>query len=261
MERKLILGALAGDIIGSVFEKANIKTTAFELFCDRSRFTDDTVMTVATMDAMLSGEDHAAAYQRYGRKYPYRGYGGKFREWIYSPKPRPYQSIGNGSAMRSSPIGWACRDMEEVMAEAKRSAEVSHDHPEGIKGAQAIATAVFMARNGYVKEAIREHVSTTFGYDMDRTIAGIRRTYAFDGSCPGSVPESIIAFLEGDDPEHAIRLAVSIGGDSDTIASMTGAMAEAFYGELPGSMVQATLRLLPAEFVDVVERFSVRYRG
>jgi ADP-ribosylglycohydrolase len=162
-----------------------------------------------------------------------RGYGGNFEDWIYEDKPAPYNSWGNGSAMRASPIGWYCDSIEAVMDEAKKSAEVSHNHPEGIKGAQAVATAVFLARTGKIKQEIKEFITKTFNYNLERTLSEIRPDYEFDVSCQGSVPPAITAFLESSDYESAVRLAVSIGGDSDTIACIAGGIAEAFYGDIP----------------------------
>jgi ADP-ribosylglycohydrolase len=254
---KLILGALAGDIIGSVFEKNNIKDLDFNLFCDQSRFTDDSVMTVATMQTLIDEEkDYVISYQKFGRSYPKAGYGPQFREWIKSNDPKPYNSWGNGSAMRVSPIGWYCQDIDEVMIEAKKSAEISHDHIEGIKGAQAVATAVFLARIGRNKLEIKNYIKDKFGYDLNRKICVIRQNYKFDSSCQGSVPEAIIAFLESKDFEDAIRLAISIGGDSDTIACITGSIAEAFYGAVPIEIIENVLKLIPNEMINVIYTFS-----
>jgi ADP-ribosylglycohydrolase len=243
-ENHLILGAAAGDIIGSSYEFDNVKTTDFNLFTKYTYFTDDSVLTIAVMEVLLKKLDYAETYQRYGRMYPYRGYGNRFADWIYSEKPEPYNSWGNGSAMRSSPIGWYCGTVEAVLEEAKKSAEVSHNHPEGIKGAQAVASAVFLARQGKTKREIKKFITETFGYDLERTLAEIRPGYEFNESCQGSVPEAIIAFLESDDFESAVRLAVSLGGDSDTIACVAGAIAEAFYGEIPEGIVDMVSMIL-----------------
>lgn len=257
---RLILGAVTGDIIGSVFEWNNVKTTDFQLFNPRTDFTDDSVLTIATMDSILSGMDYAAAYQSYGRNYPGRGYGGYFSSWIHVPDPRPYNSFGNGSAMRVSPVGWAYDNLDEVLYQAKRSSEVTHNHPEGIKGAQATAVAVFMARKGSGKGDIKKYVQDTFGYDLERRIDDIRPGYRFNETCQGTVPEAIIAFLESNDYEDAIRLAISLGGDSDTLACITGGIAEAFYKEIPGWIVENTLRLLPSEVINLIREFSAKYR-
>jgi ADP-ribosylglycohydrolase len=259
-DKKLILGSIAGDIIGSVFEFSNVKTDNFDLFCQLSTFTDDSVLTVATMDAILNKRSYVESYQMFGRNYPHRGYGGNFSSWIHSNNPKPYNSWGNGSAMRVSPVGWYANSLDEVMAEAERSAEVTHNHPEGIKGAQSAAAAVYMARNGKSKDEIKGFIIDTFGYDLDRKIDDIRPDYIFDVSCQGSVPEAIIAFLESTDFENAIRLAVSLGGDSDTIACITGGIAEAYYSNIPESIVNNLFRILPEEMIDIIDRFSMVYR-
>ena len=256
-----ILGAIAGDVIGSVFEWDNVKTTNFPLFRSRSSFTDDTVLTVATMDAIINKKDYTKVYQSYGRRYPMRGYGGNFKKWLITPRPKPYNSWGNGSAMRVSPIGWAFDTIEEVLGEAKKSAEVTHNHPEGIKGAQAVSAAIFLARTGESKRAIKTYIETMFDYDLDRTIEDIRPDYTFDVSCQGSVPESIIAFLESTDYESTIRLAISIGGDSDTIACIAGSIAQAFYKEIPNEIVVDTMLKLPGDMVKVVREFSALYNA
>ncbi|MDX9905568.1 MAG: ADP-ribosylglycohydrolase family protein [Bacteroidales bacterium] len=256
---RLILGAVTGDIIGSVFEWDNVKTTDFPLFTSRTDFTDDSVLTIATMDSILSGIDYTRAYQSYARQYPGRGYGGFFSSWIHVPDPRPYNSFGNGSAMRVSPVGWAYDNLDEVLYQAKRSAEVTHNHPEGIKGAQATAVAVFMARKGSGKGDIKKYVQETFGYDLERSLDDIRPVYRFNETCQGTVPEAIIAFLESKDYEDAIRLAISLGGDSDTLACITGGIAEAFYGEIPEWIVKKVLQILPDELVAVIEIFSKKY--
>jgi ADP-ribosylglycohydrolase len=258
--RQLILGAIIGDIIGSVYEWHNVKTTDFELFCERTDFTDDSVLTFATMDSILNGIDYTTAYQTYGRNFPHRGYGGFFKSWIRSENPLPYNSYGNGSAMRVSPVGWAYDTLEEVLLQAKRSAEVTHNHPEGKKGAQATAAAVFMARNGSRKADIKKYIQDAFGYDLERRIDVIRPVYKFNETCQETVPEAIIAFLESEDYESAIRLAISIGGDSDTVACITGGIAEAFYKEIPDWIVENALRLLPSDVIKLIEEFSLKYR-
>jgi len=260
MSNKLILGSIAGDIIGSVYEWHNVKTVDFDLFCNRSKFTDDSVLTLATMCALINQKDYAEAYHLFGNKYPHAGYGHHFRSWLQSDNPKPYNSWGNGSAMRVSPVGWYGNSIDEALAEAQRSAEVTHNHPEGIKGAQAAAVAVFMARTGKTKEEIKAFVTDTFQYDLVRKIDDIRPGYEFDVSCQGSVPEAIIAFLESTDFESAIRLAISIGGDSDTIACITGGIAEAHYQTIPEHITENVLNILPDELVKIVKEFSERYR-
>ncbi|MDR2526729.1 MAG: ADP-ribosylglycohydrolase family protein [Rickettsiales bacterium] len=294
--KKLIIGAIAGDIIGSTYEWHNVKTTNFDLFCERTKFTDDSVLTLATMYALINKGSYEEAYQLFARNYPHRGYGGNFRLWINLDNPRPYNSFGNGSAMRASPIGWYCNSLEEVIEEAKRSAEVTHNHPEGIKGAQAVAAAIFLARNGKTKEEIRSYIINTFGksngghsrmkiqndgkirikknhkdnepndidefldYRLQRTLDEIRPYYDFDVTCEGTVPVAILCFLESADFEDAIRLAISVGGDSDTIACITGGIAEAYYQEISDNIIENVLRILPPELIEIVESFSEKYR-
>jgi ADP-ribosylglycohydrolase len=258
---KCILGAIAGDIIGSSYEFNNVKSKDFELFTNDTYFTDDSVLTMAAMYALLHHVDYAQAYRSFGRIYPHRGYGHSFRKWINADNPQPYNSFGNGSAMRVSPIGWYCNRIDDVLAEAKKSAEVSHNHPEGIKGAQAVGAAVFLARTGKTKKEIKKFIIDTFHYDLDRSLDEIRPVYEFDVTCQGSVPEGIIAFLESYDYEHAVRLAVSIGGDSDTIACISGGIAEAFYREIPEDITDFVSVILGPDLMkDVVIPFSAKYR-
>jgi len=259
-KEKLIIGAIAGDIIGSVYEWHNVKTIDFKLFRHKSTFTDDSVLTLATMDAILNQRNYTESYQLFGRNYPHRGYGGHFHSWIYSENPEPYNSWGNGSAMRVSPVGWYGNSIEEVMAEAQKSAEVTHNHPEGIKGAQSTAIAIYMARIGKNKEEIKKYIMDTFQYNLERKINDIRPNYEFDVSCQGSVPEAIIAFLESTDFENAIRLAISIGGDSDTIACIAGGIAEAYYKTIPDYIIENILKLLPNELVKIIDDYSLKYR-
>ena len=256
-----MLGAIAGDIIGSIYEPSPIKTTDFPLFGPHNRFTDDTVLTVATADALLNGLDYAAVYRAYGRRYPNAGYGGSFIHWIFDDQAGPYHSWGNGSAMRVSPIGWAFDTVDRVLVEAERSAVVTHNHPEGIKGAQATALAVYLARTGHAKTAIRQEIEPRFGYNLGRSLAEIRPAYRFDVSCQGSVPQAIIAFLEATDVEQAIRLAISLGGDSDTLACIAGGIAHAYFGGLPTAVVFEVRRRLPADLLAVVDVFTERYGG
>ena len=250
-----MLGAMIGDIVGSVYEWNNIKTTDFVFLKDKCFFTDDTVLTAATAKALMTGMSYTEVYQDFGRRYPGRGYGGNFSYWIHAENPQPYNSWGNGSAMRVSPVGFAFDTVVEVLEEAKRSAEVTHNHPEGIKGAQSTALAILLARQGASQADIRKEISDRFGYDLDHTLAEIRPGYKFDVSCQGSVPEAIIAFLESEDYEEAIRKAISIGGDSDTIACITGGIAEAFYGGVPKRITAQGRSHLPAEFLQIVDDF------
>jgi len=254
-----MLGAIGGDIVGSVYEGRPIKTTDFSLFSSRARFTDDTVLTVAVAHAILKGEDYATSLKLFGRRYPHAGYGGSFRRWLFSAENTPYRSWGNGSAMRVSPVGFAFETESAVLREAERSAAVTHNHPEGIRGAQATALSVFLARTGAARDTIRRTVSMRFEYDLSRTLADIRPAYRFDVSCQGSVPESIIAFLESDSYEGAIRNAVSLGGDTDTMACIAGGIAQAFYGDIPSPIEQEIRARLPEDLERVVDRFIRQY--
>ena len=254
-----MIEAIAGDIIGSVYEHRRIKTKEFPLFDPRCRFTDDTVLTVAVADAILTGQPYQQSLRVIGRRHPQAGYGGAFIQWLFADAPLPYESWGNGSAMRVSPVGFAFSTQEEVLEQARMSAEVSHSHPEGIKGAQATALAVFLARTGIGKEAIRTRVAERFGYDMNRSVDGIRPGYAFDVSCQGTTPEAIIAFLDSESYEDAIRNAVSLGGDSDTLACITGGIAEAYYGGVPEHIREDALKRLTPDLVALVDDFYRRY--
>lgn len=250
-------GAIAGDIIGSVYEFDNIKTTDFPLFTNESDYTDDTIMTVAVADWLLNGGDLAKVMQRYGREYPYPtgGYGGRFSGWLREKDPLPYNSWGNGSAMRVSAVGWMFDSLEKTLEVAKETAIVTHNHPEGIKGAQATAAAIYLARTGKSKQDIKQYIETTFSYDLGRTCDEIRPFYRFNESCQGTVPEAIIAFLDSSDFENAIRLAVSLGGDSDTLACITGGIAEAFYG-IPEDIEKQVSDKLPGTFQKVIKEFK-----
>ena len=254
-----MIGAIIGDIVGSPHEWGATKRTDFPLFVPGSRFTDDSVMTVATAEAILTGEPYDAAYRRWGRRYPDAGYGGSFRGWLARDGAGPYGSWGNGSAMRVSPVGYAFDDADRVLAEAARSASVTHDHPEGIKGAQAAALAVYRARTGVGKPEIRSEIASRFDYDLTRTLDDIRPHYAFDVSCQGSVPEALIAFLDTDDLEEAMRAAVSLGGDADTQAAIAGAAAAAFDGAIPEWIEHEARRRLPIDMLRVLDQFESRF--
>ncbi|HOW77407.1 MAG TPA: ADP-ribosylglycohydrolase family protein [Candidatus Competibacteraceae bacterium] len=254
-----MIGALAGDLIGSVYESDPIKTKHFPLFQPRSRFTDDSVLTVAIADALLTGQPYPDAVRDWGRRYPRAGYGGAFFEWLCAADPQPYHSWGNGSAMRVSPVGWAFDSEDEVLRQARLSAAITHDHPEGIKGAQATALAVYLARTGAEKATIRARIQTPFGYDLAGTVDALRPGYMFDVSCQGSVPAALIAFLDAESYEETVRNAVSLGGDSDTLACIAGGIAEAFYGGVPDSIrAEVEARLTP-DLWRVVEKFERRY--
>lgn len=254
-----MLGAIAGDVIGSRFETVGLKGKRFELFTADSRFTDDTVLTVAVADCLLTGRGYVDAFHDYFDSYPRAGYGGSFVGWAARRQRKPYGSWGNGSAMRVSPVGWAFDTLDAVLAEAEQSAAVTHDHPEGVRGAQATAAAVFLARTGASKDDIRSAVEARFGYDLSARLADIRPGYEFDVSCQGSVPESIIAFLEAADYEDAVRNAISLGGDADTMACIAGGIAEAFYGGVPAVIRGETLARLDDRLRGVVEVFARRY--
>lgn len=251
-----IIGAVIGDIIGSVYEWNNIKTTKFNLYSSKCKFTDDTVLTIAIADSILNSKDFSQTILEYGRNYRGRGYGGNFRNWLKSNNPKPYGSYGNGSAMRVSAVGFAFKDIDKVLEVAKQTAEVTHNHPEGIKGAQATAAAIFLARKEKSKQEIKDYISSTFDYNLDFTLDEIRPTYEFDVSCQGSVPQAIVAFLESSDFESAIRLAISIGGDSDTIACITGGIASAFYKNIPTEIIEFVNEILPNEFIEIMNRFD-----
>lgn len=256
-----ILGAVIGDVIGSVYEWDNVKTTDFPLFSKESRFTDDTVLTIAVADSILNKKDFAQTIWEYGRKYHGRGFGGRFRAWLKSNDLKPYGSFGNGSAMRVSPVGVAYNDIDTVLEVAKQSAEVTHNHPEGIKGAQATAAAVFLAREGKSKEEIKKYITSTFNYNLSFTLDEIRPTYEFDVTCQGSVPQAIVAFLESSDYENAIRLAISIGGDCDTIACIAGGIAAAYYKDIPTELINFVVGKLPGEFIEIMNMFDEEYRS
>ena len=265
-----MLGAIIGDIIGSPYEWHNIKTKEFELFRHRCRFTDDSVMTIAVGEALMEAQQQEvlddeeavkklliSSMKKWGLKYPDAGYGGSFFGWLISEDSTPYNSWGNGSAMRVSSAGWMADNIINTRKLARWTAEVTHNHPEGVKGAEAVASAIFLARKGAIKEEIHDYITEEFGYNLDRTCAGIRPFYDFDVSCQGSVPEAIIAFLEGTDFEDVIRNAVSLGGDSDTIAAMAGSIAEAFY-VIPNRIAREALKRLPDEMREVIAEWKSR---
>lgn len=262
-------GALLGDMIGAPYEfDRGKKTKEFPLFIEDSKYTDDSVMTVAVAEALLEArkkglEDDeaqvkdllAGSMRRWGNKYPYAGYGGRFRQWLFNEKMGPYGSYGNGSAMRVSPAGWLYDDLETTRRFARLTAEVTHNHPEGIKGAEATASAIFMARNHASKEEIREYVVKEFEYDLSRTCDEIRPKYYHAESCQKTVPEAITTFLEGTDFEDVIRTAVSLGGDCDTLTCIAGSMAESFYG-IPDWMKAECLNRIEEDMRQVVGEFN-----
>jgi ADP-ribosylglycohydrolase len=251
-----MLGAIAGDIIGSVYEYHPLKTKSFPLFSETSKFTDDTVLTIAVASSILDSEGYGASIGMFAGRYPHADYGGLFVRWLQSLNKSPYNSWGNGSAMRVSPVGFAFDSVDEVLNEARKSAEVTHDHPEGIKGAKATALAVYLARIGTSKGEIKGEIQKRFAYDLSRKLDEIRPTYSYDVSCQGTVPEAIIAFLESESFEDAIRNAVSLGGDSDTLACITGGIAQAFYKEIPDEIKTAVHARLPSEFIQITDQFQ-----
>lgn len=260
-------GAITGDIVGSIYEFDNIKTTEFELFTQECFFTDDTVMTIAVAEALLGvnpadpEEDIRAALvssmKKWGRRYPHAGYGGRFRQWLKFDSSEPYNSYGNGSAMRVSPAGWLYDDMETTRCMARLTSDVTHNHPEGIKGAEATAAAIFLARSGASKEEIRVYIETEFGYDLGFICDEIRPDYYFNETCQETVPQAFAAFLEGRDFEEVIRLGVSLGGDTDTLCAIAGSMAEAYFG-IPEDIAETAKSYLPENMLDVLDAFSQR---
>jgi len=255
-----MIGAIAGDIIGSIYEQYPIKSKEFPLFSEGCRFTDDSVLTVAVARSILDGSGYLSSVQQLGRKYPHAGYGGSFMEWLRTEHPQPYNSWGNGSAMRVSAIGHAFDDLEQVVSEAERSAAISHNHPEGIKGAQATAAAVFLAKTNKDKRIIKELLEERFDYDLSRELSQIRSAYQFDVSCQGSVPEAIISFLESVSYEDAVRNAISLGGDSDTLACIAGGIAEAYYGGIPEYIIEKTHMILTDDLWQTVQQFYRKFQ-
>jgi ADP-ribosylglycohydrolase len=257
-----MFGAILGDIIGSIYEWADppIKTKDFELFTKKSTFTDDSVLTLAVAEAIINKWDYKFNVRRFAKKYPNRGYGSQFKKWIYTDPSKPYNSFGNGSAMRVSPIGFAFDTIESVLEEAEKSSIITHDHPEGIKGAQAVALAVFLARTGHSKREIGMEIQKRFHYNLARRIDDIRPGYSFDVTCQGSVPEAILCFLESTDVMDAIRLAISLGGDADTLACITGGIAHAYYKSIPPEIVATARFCLPTELLEIIDIFADVYR-
>jgi ADP-ribosylglycohydrolase len=255
----VLLGAIAGDMIGVPHEYTRRKSMEFELFTPASLFSDDTVLTVAVAEAILTDGDYGATIRRYGRRFPNAGYGGLFQRWLFSSEPKPYGSFGNGSAMRVSPVGWAFDSAESVLLGAEGSAVVTHNHPEGVKGAQAVALAIYLARSGLGKSDIRAEIQSRFGYALERSLDDIRPAYEWDVTCQGSVPESIIAFLESENYEDAVRKSISLGGDADTMAAISGSIAEAYYGGVPGEIRKEVKTRLPPDFWQVILDFSGKY--
>lgn len=271
------LGAIIGDTVGSIYEFDNIKTTDFPFFSRKCDYTDDTIMTIAVADWLANTNRSQASLELKLVDYaehnpcPLGGYGESFRRWLFIPAAlqdfnesgdtfksgkavrHPYNSFGNGSAMRASACGWVAKSLDEALDLGKRSAEVTHNHPEGIKGAQAVAVAIFLARQGESKESMRDMLERLFGYDLHHTCDEIRPYYDWDSSCQGTVPPAFLAFFDSHDFEESIRLAVSLGGDSDTLACITGSIAQAYYNDIPDEIVERMRSLLPKEFWKIME--------
>lgn len=253
-----MLGAIVGDIVGSVHEWRATKQKDFPLLVPQSTFTDDSVLTIAVAEWILTNQDLVDLFYDYTTRYPDRGYGGMYRHWIVTGSREPYNSFGNGSAMRVSPVGFAFDTLEEVLHWAERSAAVTHNHPEGIRGAQAAAAAVFWARQLRDKAEIRRRLVARFGYDLGFTLDGIRPTYRFSETCQDTVPQALVAFLDSTSYEDAIRNAVSLGGDADTLACITGGIAEAYYG-VPADISRQCLDRLDEHLAAILKRFRARY--
>ncbi len=256
-----MIGAIAGDIIGSIHEWAGTKCKQFVLFGEHCCFTDDTILTIAVASQQLHGGDYVDLFHEYFHAYPQAGYGGSFIHWAGARRRDPYNSWGNGSAMRVSPVGFAGRSLDEVLLRARQSAEVTHNHPEGIRGAQATAAAIFLARSGHGKASIKQQIEGQFGYNLSERLDDFRHSYTFDVSCQGSVPQSLIAFLESENYEDAVRNAISLGGDADTMACIAGGIAEAFYGGVPEFIRTEALSRLDDRLRSVVLEFEDRFGG
>lgn len=261
-----MIGAILGDIIGSPYEFGEkCKHKEFPLFIKASKFTDDSVMTIAVAEGLMNSfgktdeeikNNLIISLQKWGNLYPYAGYGGMFRRWLRMNNPSPYNSFGNGSAMRVSSVGWLYNTLEETRHMARLTAEISHSHPEGIKGAEATASAIFLARTGHTKEEIKDYIINEFNYDLNRTCDEIRPNYYFNETCQGTVPEAIIAFMEGQNFEDVIRTAVSLGGDCDTLTCIAGGIAEAYYG-VPSELVEKCYSYMHRDMYNIIEKFNI----
>lgn len=254
-----MIGAIAGDIIGSIYEWHNIKSKDFTLFSADCFFTDDTVLTVALADSILTGMSYQDNLRLYYHAYPGRGYGSSFCRWAESRSAGHYNSWGNGAAMRISPVGFAYDDIELVMKKAEEFTAITHNHPEGIKGGQSTAAAIFLARTGHTKEEIKEFIQNTFGYDLSRHVDEIRPTYKFSESSQETVPQAIRAFLDSTNFEDAIRTSISLGGDSDTLACIAGGIAQAFYGGVSAEIKKKVYEILDDRLGQITKLFMDRY--
>lgn len=262
-------GAIIGDIVGSRFEFTTNKTKDFDLFTEDVNFTDDTVMTIAIADALIGQDSNdinviktsiVMSMLRWGHKYMNCGFGGMFHSWLLgSTNYMPYNSYGNGSAMRVSSVGWLYDSLEKTQTIAKYTAEVTHNHQEGIKGAESVASAIWLARHKYDKEYIKQYIKDTYKYNLDRTCDEIRKVYTFNVTCQKTVPEAIISFLEGNSYEEVIRLAISLGGDADTIGAIAGSIAEAYYG-IPNEFIKKCNKIIPKEMIKVINQFKEKIK-
>jgi len=254
-----MIGAIAGDIIGSVYEFNGFKSKEFPLFSPECFFTDDSILTIALADTIMTGTSYTDNLKTFYYRYPDGGYGGGFHAWARSASSQPYNSFGNGAAMRISPAGFAYDNLETVLDKAREFTAVTHNHPEGIKGGQATAAAIFLARTGKSKDEIRTYVESSFGYDLSRHIDEIRPTYRFNETSQDTVPQAIRAFLDATDFEDAIRNAISLGGDADTLACITGGIAQAFYGGVPPEIEEQVYAILDEDLGDITRRFMAKY--
>lgn len=259
MEKLKCIGGIIGDIVGKPYEFHPVKEKNVPLIMNSARFSDDSVMTIAVMD-WLMGSDIVESLQRWGNKYPKAGYGKSFWGWLNSNDPQPYNSFGNGSGMRVSPVGWLFDTIEETMDYAEKSALPTHNHIEGINGAKAVAGSMWLARHSATKEDIRKFCTEAFNYNMDRTVDQIRPHYRFEVSCQESVPEAIICFLESTSYEDAVRNAISLGGDADTQACMAGAIAEAFGYEIPDILYNMAMKKITPEMQRVLFNFNTKIK-
>jgi len=254
-----MIGAIAGDIIGSVYEWNNIKTKDFVLFSDQCFFTDDSILTIALADSILQSTPYVNNLKRFYYWYPNGGYGSSFHQWALDKNSEPYNSWGNGAAMRISPVGYVYNDLDIVLEKAEEFTRITHNHPEGIKGGQATAAAIFLSRTGKSKALIKEYIETKFQYDLSKHVDEIRQSYTFDVSSQGTVPQAIRAFIDSVDFEDALRTAVSLGGDTDTLACITGGIAQAFYRVVPESIQSKVYAILDKRLGKITQDFMEQY--
>jgi ADP-ribosylglycohydrolase len=261
-----MLGSIIGDICGSIYEWNNYVTDKpenIELKNGKCYFTDDSILTTAIAESLLHNKEYQKHLLNWARKYPKNGYGGRFKNWFTKDVQSPYNSYGNGSAMRAGPIGWAFNTIEETLIEAGKSAEVTHNHPEGIKGAKAVAAAIYMARNNCTKREIQNYIENEFKYKLNKDIHKLRKNYRFKGgllgTCQATVPQAIMSFLAGNDFENSIQIAISLGGDTDTLACITGSISEAFYKNIPLPLVDYAEKIIPQDIKDVIKSFYEKY--